>query len=359
MNIKALIAHRLSNHRIVNPVFTTPAQVVSWLGAVQAQDYAGAKWSVGLRMPGATEQQVEQSIIDRKIVRTWPLRGTLHFVVGDDVRWMLSLIKPHITSQSASLYRQYELDEKTFTRCFKILAEALKGGKQLMRSELAEVLHKKRIPTDTTRLSLILNRTGLEQVICFGARKGNQFTYALLDEWLPETKTLQQDAALRTLATRYFQSRGPASLKDFMWWTGLPKKLAHQGIEMIRPTLEEETVNKIPYWLPAENHGAQTVSSKTFLLPGFDEYMLGYADRSAILDEAYRVQLNQGNAVFSATIVINGRVAGTWKRTIKKDQVMIEAKAFTAFSKAQKDSIITATNRYAVYLGLVPQVIFC
>lgn len=265
MNAKILIRHRLFNQGITRPHFDQPEDVVSWLGAVQAQDYPGGKWTMATRLKNARESAIEQAIIDRKIIRTWPLRGTLHFVTANDIRWILQLMKPHITRQHASAFKQNELDEKTLTKCFKTMANALSGGKQLMRSELADALQKKGIDT-TTRMSLILFRAAVDQLICFGQKRGNQFTFTLLDEWVPSSKTMDPEESLRELTIRYFQSRGPASLKDFMWWTGLPKSEALKGIALTNERLNSEMIEEEPYWYVPTDTKIPAIPSRAILL---------------------------------------------------------------------------------------------
>lgn len=357
MNPTTLIRRRLFNQEISRPQFNQPEDVVAWLGAVQAQDYPGGKWTIATRLKNARESAIEQAIIDRKIIRTWPLRGTLHFVTAKDIHWILQLIKPHIMRQHASFYKRSELDEKTLTKCFKVIVNALSGGKQLMRSELADALHKKKIQTDS-RLSLILYRAAVDQLICFGQKRGNQFTFTLLDEWAPTSKTMAPEESLRELTLRYFQSRGPASLKDFMWWTGLPKSEALKGIASTDERLTSEVIAGDPYWYIPTDTKIPTIPSRAVLLSSFDEYLLGYKDRSAMMDTIHNKRINPGNAMFSSTILLDGRVTGLWKRTLKKDHVHIDATPLASFSKSDKAAISTAVDLYARYLELKPELNF-
>ena len=194
---------RLYYQQIATTKFKEPSQVVSWLGAMQAQDYAGVKWSIGLRLPGATDADIERAIAAKTIIRTWPMRGTLHFVAPEDVRWMLALLTPRIIAQTAGRYRQLELDEAIFARSKELFAQALQGDKQLTRDEMQQLLEQANISTAGQRGYHILVRAAQDGLICFGAPSGKQQTFALLDEWAPQAKSLERDEALAELARRY------------------------------------------------------------------------------------------------------------------------------------------------------------
>ncbi|HEX8922520.1 MAG TPA: winged helix DNA-binding domain-containing protein, partial [Pyrinomonadaceae bacterium] len=244
------IAHRrLSNQQISGTLFKKPSEIVGWLGAVQAQDYLGSLWALGLRTQHAVEEEVEQAIAAGTIVRSWPLRGTLHYVAAADIRWMLKLGAPRTIARAASRYRELELDEATFAKSNRVLARALQGGKQLTRLELAAALNRAGIPTDGQRLIHLLNRSALDGLTCYAARRGKQFTFALLEEWVAEARTLERDEALAELARRYFTSRGPATLQDFVWWSGLTTADARAGLEMAKPHLTKEIIKGQTYWV--------------------------------------------------------------------------------------------------------------
>lgn len=207
---------RLRNQGIAGATFKKPGDVVEWLAAVQAQDYAGAKWALGLRLQDATDDDVEQAFAEGAILRTHLLRPTWHFVTPADIRWMLALTAPRAHAVNADMSRKLELDNALFKRSNAALARALHGGRQLTRDELRGVLQKAGIATDGgLRLGYLLMRAELDGMVCSGARRGKQFTYALLDERAPHAKTLGREEALAELAQRYFVSRGPATVQDF------------------------------------------------------------------------------------------------------------------------------------------------
>jgi hypothetical protein len=358
MTPQDIAQYRLYNQQIARTRFNTPGQVVSWLGALQAQDYAGAKWSVGLRLPDATNTDIEQAIADKTIIRTWPMRGTLHFVEAADVHWLLALLAPRVIAQTAGRYRQLELDEATFARSKALFVKTLEGGQQLTRDELYQLLEEAGISTAGQRGYHMLGRAAQDRLICFGVPSGKQQTFVLLDEWAPQTKKLERDEALAELARRYFTSHGPASLPDFARWAGLTVTDATAGLEMVKSDLTQETVNGQTYWLPLDMPAMVDEPPAIYLLPGFDEYMLGYKDRSAILDPAYAQKIVPGNnGIFYPTIVIEGRVAGVWKRTFKKDTVVIETSPFTPLSEAQKQAISAAAEHFGRFVGLSPRVV--
>jgi hypothetical protein len=242
MKRSEIIQGRLYNQGLSLQRHHTAEEVTEWMGAVQGQDYPGAKFSIGMRC-GLNEDQVEQAIIDRKIIRTWPMRGTLHFVSAKDIRWILSLGAASMVRQHRSLYLRHGLDEKTFTKCFRVLEALLKDNESVTREEIADALNRKKIETGDNRLSFILYKAGGDGLICFGAKKGKQFTYTLLDRWSPGKNLFTPDEALYELSKRYFQSHGPASLKDFMWWSGLPKVVIETKPLTSFSASQEKTLN--------------------------------------------------------------------------------------------------------------------
>jgi hypothetical protein len=348
------VAHRRLHHQgIAASPFEGPADVVRRLGAVQAQDYLGSLWALGLRLRRASEAGVERAVANRSIVRTWPLRGTLHFVAAKDVRWMLGLLGARTIARSASRYRQLRLDDATFAKSRRVLARELQGDRQLTRPELAVALERHGIATDGQRLIHILNRSALEGLTCYAARRGKQFTFALLDEWAPSSKRLERDEALAELAGRYFTSHGPATLQDFVWWSGLASADARAGLEMAGPRLRREMVDGRAYWLSRSTPDASDDESPVaHLLPAFDEYTVAYKDRGDILHPSHARTANAASAILGPTVVLNGRVVGTWKRTLNRESVIIETSMFTTLRKAERHALDVAAHRYGEFLGL-------
>jgi hypothetical protein len=352
MNHGDIALQRLTGQQIARPASAHPSEVVARLGAVQAQDYLGALWAVGLRTPGATEPTIEQALADKTIVRTWPMRGTIHFVAAADVRWMLELLAPRVTQRTASRRTQLGIDEATIAASAEIITRALQGGKQLSRPALYELLEQAKIATGSSRGLHILGRLAHDRLICFGARAGKQPTFTLLDEWVPDTRSLPRDEALATLALRYFTGHGPATVQDFMWWSGLTTTEAKAGLAAAASELGRERVGEQEYYFAQDLPPASTESLGAFLLPPFDEFLVAYRDRSAALDAHHNtLVVPGGNGIFNPIVVIGGRVVGTWKRTFKGDNVVMAFSPFTAFSDAQASAIAASAERYGHFVG--------
>ncbi|MCM3872384.1 MAG: winged helix DNA-binding domain-containing protein [Pyrinomonadaceae bacterium] len=342
---------RLHGQRISKTSFRKPHEVVSWLVAVQAQDYAGAKWALGLRMQGATDDDIDQAFADGSILRTHLMRPTWHFVTPADIRWMLKLTAPRVHAANAFIYRQLELDGTTFKRSNATLTKALRNGKQLTRDELRDVLKKAGIAADDRlRLAYIMMYAELTGVVCSGARRGKQFTYALLDERAPHTRTLEREEALAELAGRYFVSRGPATVQDFAKWSGLTVNDARCGLEMVKAQLRHETIDSQGYWLSKSRPPAKQVSPTAQLLPIYDEYISGYKDRSAIGTAEVGARLTALGNDLNYIIVIDGRIVGAWKRTLRRDEVIIQTNLLTRITKAEHRAISEAAQRYGDFV---------
>ncbi len=354
---------RLHNQLITQQPLKEPGDIVQWMGAVQAQDYAAAKWALGLRLPGATDNAIEQAFAAGDILRTHVMRPTWHFVSPADIRWLLALTAPHVKAMSAYYYRQQALDDATLMRSNDVLAKALQGGKQLTRPELVSVLQQAGIASDNLlRFTYIIMHAELDGIICSGARRGKQFTYALLDERAPQANILERDEALAELARRYFTSHGPATLQDFAWWSGLPVADARMGLAMVGPQLTHEIVDDQTYWFSPSTLStppANELAQSAYLLPNFDEYTVGYTDRSAVFDMSLAHKLDaRSNSLLSYIMVLNGQVVGTWKRTIQKNAVIITPNLFTPLNKDETRAFAAAANRYGAFLDLSVNVSF-
>ncbi len=354
MSVSDITSRRLYNQCITQTTFKTPGDAVKWLGAIQAQDYLGSLWAVGLRLRNPTETAIEQAIADKTIVRTWPMRGTIHYVPAADVRWMLKLLTPRILARNAKrLLQNYGLDQAVLSRSKDLLIKNMQGGRRLARDAMYKVLEAAHIPTAGQRGLQILWWLAQEQVICFGPRQGKQPTFVLLDEWLPATKTLGHEEALAELARRYFTSHGPATLQDLAWWSGLAMADAKSGLEMVKSELKDEVMDGKTYWFAESRMTRKTSTTNTHLLPNYDEYIVGYTDRSTIFDASHTKRLDaRGDILANHSIVIDGRIVGIWRRTLTKNAVVIESDLFTPLTRAQKQSFSEAAKRYGAFLGL-------
>ena len=350
MTIADIPPLRLSNQEINPPEFTNPSELVKWLGAVQAQDFNAAKWALGLRMPGITDADIERAFNIGNILRTHIMRPTWHFVAPEDIKWITELTAPRVKAQCAFMNRKMELDEAIFKKCNKIIIKALTGHKYLTRSALGVVLQKAGVAVDEFRLMCIVMRAELDAIICSGPRVGKQFTYALLEERAPKSKILKPEGALAELTKRYFVSHGPATLQDFIWWSGLTTTDAKMGVETVK--LQKEIIDGQIYWY-ADSMNLQKNTSGIYLLPIFDEYIIAYKDRTAVFDgHKFGKVIQRGNMISNNTIIENGKVTGTWKRTLMKDKVVVEPITFIKPTKARKLSIAEAADNYGEFLGL-------
>jgi len=329
---------RLRSQLLARNRATTAAEVVAHFGAVQAQDYLGALWAVGLRMRSAVERDVERALAEREIVRCWPMRGTLHFVAATDARWMLELLAPRVlTRHRARLQRDFELDARTLRRCRTLLERALRGGKTLTRPEIYAIFEDAGISTRASRGLHILFSLAHEYLICFGPRRGKQPTFVLLDEWLPATKPKPRDEALAELAKRYITGHGPATVADFAWWSGLTLKEANEGFALAN--VPDEIVTRTRSSLTAN------------LLPPFDEYTVAYKERTAIIDPSFARRLNAGGGILNAVVVMNGIVVGTWKRDLRGTSVDITVAPFRTLTARETHALEKEGARYAKFLG--------
>ena len=341
---------RLANQLLIKSRALTPADVVAHLGGIQAQDYSGGEWSIGLRLPGSKLADIEKSISEGKIVRTWALRGTLHFLAGHDTRWMLDLLAPGIIAGLARRYKELELDPATFGKTNSILAGVLKGNKHLTRGELKAVIERNGISCEGQRMTFILHRASLDKVICFGVTRDKQQTHSLFDETVPKSKPKEREEALAELARRYFTSHGPATLQDYMWWSGLSAADAKAGLQAVKSELEQVTIEGMAYWTPRDALPAKSKAPAVHLLPMFDSFLLGYKDRSASIEPAVLGQLRTGGMPH-ATIMIDGRVVGKWNRTFRKDGVLVETSLFTKLRGQEKNVLSASVKRYAEFIG--------
>ena len=351
-----IAALRLHNQFISRPILETPEAVVGWLVAVQSQDYGGAKWAVGQRAAGINDAVVEKAFTDGTILRTHVMRPTWHFVLQDDIRWLLNLTSPRVDKILATYDRKMGLERAEILRGGKLMAKALAGHSYLTRAELADVLEKDGINTrdGELRLTHLVMHAELDGVICSGPRRGKQFTYALIDERAPNARTLSHDEALAELSRRFFTSRGPVTAADFSWWSGLTMGDCRKGLEMVKDGLESEMVDGREYWFAPLTEPVTVDKSPTaYLLPNYDELVSAYKDRSAMFDMQYAPKLDpRGNVVFNHFILLDGQLVGTWKRTINTKNIVVEYHPFFELSAAQKKAVDKEFARFGEFVGL-------
>jgi hypothetical protein len=347
-----ILLRRLHNQHLSRPTLTTPAAVVGWLCAVQAQDYPAAKWALGSRMRSVADEDVERAFNAGAILRTHLLRPTWHFVLPADIRWLLDLTAPRIKSRLAYRHEQLDLDARTLRRASAAIGKTLLDGVPRSRDELRGVLGRIGIRSlGVERMAHIMAMAELDGIVCSGPRKGKQFTYALLDDRAPGGRALERDEALAALASRFFRSRGPASIQDFAKWAGLTVADARQGLEAVKADLHRVEAEGVELWFPA-TRPARASSPTGYLLSIYDELISSYRDRSAMVDRRHGKKLvGMGNAL-TAVIAIDGRIVGTWKRKVSAKAVAIETRRFDPLSRAGSRAVAAAARRYGEFLGL-------
>jgi len=308
-----IVRLRLHNQLLIRPFSGKPEDVVKHLVAIQAQDFSGALWAVGLRLRDATEPQIEAAFAKGQILRTHVLRPTWHFVSREDIRWLLKLTAPRVHAQNAHMYRQNDLDAKTFKRAHAAIEKALGAHKTLTRNELKTHLAKRGIATTNLSMAYIMMHAELEGLICSGPRRGKQFTYALLDERSPDqiARFDRQDAATR-FVQRFITARGPATAQDFSYWSGLTVADANAAIDKVKGNLNRLEKDGKTYWYSEQDVAPRKTPPTAYLLPNFDEYGMSYKDHGFSLDKERREQLF--DYAYSHLIVINGLLAGSWRR---------------------------------------------
>ena len=327
--------------------------MVRELGAVQAQEYSGAKWGIAQRTKGVTDAEVEKEISDGRILRTHVLRPTWHFVVPEDIRWMLALTAPRIRALAAHYDRKLGIDGDVLRRSRALLTKALRDGKYLTRRELADALTRGGVRADgTQRLAHLMIHAELDALVCSGPRRGKQFTYALMDERVPPAKKLERDTALHTLAKRYFTTRGPASLDDFAWWSGLTKTDAKAAISSLGSSVDTEAIAGRSYWFPHTKSVAPSRTPLARLLPTYDEYLVSYADRAAAHAKVNPSEVGETfDFLGSNVITIDGQIVGRWKREIIKNSVEVRLQPLTPLTTSDRAAIAQEIARFNRFIG--------
>jgi len=342
---------RLAAQRIEGSTFTRPAEVVRWMLAMQAQDLPGAKWSVGLRAPGSTLADVDAALASGEIIRSWPMRGTLHLVLGEDISWMLHLTASRTLQSLTTRHRELDIDDAAVGRAMDVARGLLEGGRSATRPEIFAAFETAGLGTAGQRGVHLLGRLHQIGQLCLGPMRGNDQAVVLIDEWVPHPRRLERDEALGEFVLRYFTSHGPATLRDFAWWTKLPLREARIGLELAGRRLETLVVDDVTHWMPPglPDRAARRVHA----LPGFDEFLLGYADRRASLAADHAPLIVPGNnGMFLSTIVADGTVVGTWRRKRTAAGVTVTPAPFAPLSAKSLAGFRAATRAYGRFLGV-------
>jgi hypothetical protein len=356
-----ILDQRLESQGLSANRFSEPRQVVHWMGCIQAQDDAMAKWGIGIRLPGSTLHTVDAAINSAQIIRTHMLRMTWHYVAAEDLRWILALTAGGMRNSMRSRLRQLGLSEELIAHSNMALVDALQGGRQATRAEVLDVLSRAGLPLEGNRASHLLGKAEIDGIICSGAVKDGKPTYTLLDEWIPKSEPISREEALAGLAHRYFSSRGPATLSDFAWWSGLSITQTRQALELAKQGLASTMLDSQEYWWAdakpiSGSMVRDAVKEECYFLPAFDEYLISYKDRTAALLSGDFTRAVSSNGIFWPLIVIDGKVNGTWKRTVKKERVILEVRHFQQPGRSQLRQIEEAAGKYASFIGKEPEI---
>jgi hypothetical protein len=347
------IAHlRLRNQKLIGAGLASPADVVGWLGAVQSQDYAGARWGVGQRMKRASDAAVTAAYDAGEIIRTHVLRPTWHFVSPADLRWMLALTAPRVRNALRYYDEKLALDAATLKRSQAVLRRALAGGQHRTRDELAKLLADAGLQGVGQRLAHLMMHAELDALVCSGPMRGKQFTYALVDERVPAAPERSRDEALCELTKRYFTSHGPALAQDFAWWSGLTIRDANLGLELAGGALSQLEVEGRSYYHAGSARPPKLRAPVVHLLPNYDEHLIAYKERSATFDHERVMSLGRRENIFANPMVtLNGQVVGGWRRSAAQPHAPLEIKLVAKLSAAERKALKDAEARLAKFVG--------
>jgi hypothetical protein len=342
--------HRLVSQKLYKTSPSSPQEIVRHLGEMQAQDYAMAKWAIGSRCD-ASEKAIEEAINSAEIIRTHILRPTWHFVAAEDIHWMLDVSGPQVKRIVTSYVKKYGFDARKLDQINTCIEKILAGNNHLTRGEIMQELNSKKISSEDFLGGPIMMNAELDGLVCNGKMKGKEITYALLDERVVKPKTnLSKEEALAKLAKRYFESHGPATLLDFSWWSGFPPTTCKLVISSIESELDSVEIDNQKYWFGTNFTDEDNFRESVHFLPAFDEILISYKSREASILLEHQSKGFTNNGIFKPIILENGKVIGTWKRTIKKDHVKIETKFFHETDNAKKTALFDGIRSFENYL---------
>ncbi|MDR1455076.1 MAG: winged helix DNA-binding domain-containing protein [Tannerella sp.] len=347
MNIPAI---RIISNRLASTQLQTPHEVVAWMGAVQAQNCGMSKWAVGVRLKNSTLTDIDAALAEGEILRTHVMRPTWHLVAAEDIRWMCELSKKSIKAATAHRDRQLEIDEKLYTKVNHLLETMLRDNNHLTRIEISSQLRAKGVATDTSRMIHFMVRAEVEGIVCSGIDRGKSQTYALIEERAKPAKKRNRDEALALLAHNYFQSHSPATLSDFAWWSGLSSADSRQALRSIENELTGEPVENQTYFIHQSLNTRLKLPESVHLLPAFDEYIIAYKDRTAVIAAEYQPRAFTKNGLFFPVVLHHGKAVGVWNKSIKNNDVKFDYDWFEKDGSITNALLEEAENRYRILL---------
>lgn len=349
-----MLRARMASQRLSPPAGDAdPATLAAWFGAIQAQDLPAALWAFGARLPGSSRTSVEDAVASGSILRTWPMRGTLHFVAADDARWLLRTAGVRALRTSSQRWRMLGLDQSTADAAVDVFRGALEHVPLLPRSAMLAALQDAGISPEGQRGYHLLWYAAQIGVTCVGPNRGKEQTYALLDTWAPQQRDLEGDEALGELALRYFRSHGPATRQDFQRWTGLTAAAARTGLSVADDALAGYDVAGEEVVVDPAALDQASPAPVVRLLPAFDEYVIGYQDRSrAIAPDRMHDVVPGKNGLFRPTVMADGQIIGTWSRTVSRRGVRVAVRYFDRPQPRVAEAVDRAAEAFAEYLDL-------
>jgi len=347
MNRHDIARRRLHNQFLWGTKYRRMEDVVGRLAALQAQEFAYARWSVAQRINGSSAA-IDRAFTTGELLRTHVLRPTWHFVLPADIRWLLRLTAPRVNALNAYTYREFGLNESVFAKSNALLARALEGRKHLTRGELAAQLQAAGIEASGIRLAALLIRAELDAVVCSGPLRGKQHTYALLDDRVPAQKLMDRDEALAELTRRYYTTRGPATLRDYLWWSSLTVADGKRGIAMIERDLTSEVAEGRTYHDCSAKPGTSPPFPAIDLIQGYDEYVMSYSESKDVL---FPEVGNRRTTPYLHAILLNGHLIGHWKHVVQKDVMKIETDLYRKLTAPERDALLGAAERYGRFVG--------
>ena len=358
MSPELLLTARLAAHGFEPAKFESPFEVVQALGAVQAQDYGQSLWAIGSRIPGSTRSDVENAINRFEIIRTWSMRGTIHFVPAEDAKWMLDLLTPRITAKLKPRRTLLNISDDTLTHCGSILKKELRGNTLLSRPRIFQLFEDAGESTTNQRGYHILLELAQRGLIFIGPNEGKQPTFGLLDEFV-ESRNLTRNESLRELAVRFFASHAPATVADFAYWSGLTLTDARHAVDLASDTLKQFEIDGVIHLADTSFVApSAAITHSVHLMAGFDEYLLPYRNRHTIIDADHAdYVVPGGNGVFKPMLVMNGRVVGVWARQVKSKSTKVTMSVFPGISVAA-DQLTPALAAYEHFVGTPIESIF-
>lgn len=357
MDDRTIAFHRLANQQIARQRSADINALSVYLGAVQAQDASMAKWAFGSRIASLLEGDFDNAFNAGRLIRTHVMRPTWHIVPADDLGWMLDISAPSLKNLLKTRHAELGLTPALIDTCFGLFEKALSGASHLTKEELTSELAKHKVVVDNQQMYHLTFLAEIEKLVCSGVLKQKKHSYALYGERISDKGKLPRAEAIYRLARTYFSSRGPASLKDFCWWSGLGQREAALAQELVGQGFGSFSREGLTYIYPETGFEGAGQSDSVLLLPAFDEFIICYANRSAVITQKEMARVISSNGIFRPILVVQGEVVGIWKREIKKEVLRLTVLPFKPLSKKQEAICKQQAKRLGQFYGKQIEVI--